>query len=172
MNSSLIVSVIGPDRPGLVQQLSSVVIDAGGNWEGSRLMQLGGHFTGMVQVGIPESALVAFQDSLKELEKKGLNVSVIHAGAPITANENGEKPVTIEVVGQDRPGIVASISSSLATLGVNVIELATDCRPAAWSGETHFFTTATVTLPAGVTLEELRQHLEEIADDLMVEFPG
>lgn len=172
MNASLIVSVIGPDRPGLVQELSSVVTDAGGNWEGSRLTQLGGHFAGMVQVVIPDSELAALQDSLKELESKGLTVSVIQSGAHASDSGDSGKPVTIEVVGQDRAGIVASISASLASLGVNVVELTTDCRPAAWSGETHFFTTATVSLPEGLELDELRQHLEAIADDLMVEFPG
>lgn len=170
MNVSLIVSVIGPDRPGLVQQLSSVVTDAGGNWEGSRLMQLGGHFAGMVQVVISEAKLDALKDSLSALEEKGLTVSVIHSGGlPVDSSESG-KAITIEVVGQDRSGIVASISEALATLGVNVIELATDCRAAAWSGETHFFTTATVSLPADLEPEALRAKIESIADDLMVEF--
>ncbi len=169
MNVSLIVSVIGPDRPGLVQQLSSVVTDAGGNWEGSRLTKLDGHFAGMVQVVIPEGKRDELKSALSALEEKGLTVSVIHSGkSGVTPSEAG-KTVTIEVVGQDRSGIVASISESLATLGVNVIELATDCRAAAWSGETHFFTTATVSLPLKLEPEALLRQIESISDDLMVE---
>ncbi len=170
MNTSLIISVIGPDRPGLIQELSSVVTSAGGNWEGSRLMQLAGQFAGMVQVVIPESRLSTLQDELSALEGKGLNVSVIHTDDSPSESPDHCALVNLEVVGQDRSGIVASISESLARLGVNVIELATDCKPAAWSGETHFFTHATVSLPVELSEEELRQHIESIADDLMVEF--
>ncbi|MDF1659724.1 MAG: hypothetical protein P1U58_19065 [Verrucomicrobiales bacterium] len=172
MNTSLIISVIGPDRPGLVQHLSSAVTASGGNWEGSRLMQLAGQFAGMVQVVIPESQLAALQSELSKLEERGLTVSVIHSGEELRGDETTGKLLTLEVVGQDRSGIVASISETLAGLGVNVTELATDCKPAAWSGETHFFTEATISLPASVSEEELREKIEAISDDLMVEFPG
>jgi glycine cleavage system regulatory protein len=171
MNTSLIISVIGPDRPGLIQQLSSVVTGSGGNWEGSRLMQLAGQFAGMVQVVIPEGNLPQLQADLAGLEEKGLTVSVIHSGELPTEASPGGKLISLEVVGQDRSGIVASISETLASLGVNVIELATDCKSAAWSGETHFFTEATISLPPSVDEETLRQKIESIADDLMVEFP-
>lgn len=171
MNVSLIISVIGPDRPGLIQQLSSVVTEAGGNWEGSRLMQLAGQFAGMVQVVIPQEKLAALERELPGLEQKGLTVSVIHTGDRAATASTEEKLLSMEVVGQDRPGIVAAISDTLAKLGVNVIELATDCKAAAWSGETHFFTEATVSLPASVDEESLRRGIEAIADDLMVEFP-
>ena len=172
MDTSLIISVIGPDRPGLIQQLSSVVTAAGGNWEGSRLMQLAGQFAGMVQVVLPDSHLAALESELSKLEEKGLTVSVIHAGEEPGGGEKTGKLLTLEVVGQDRAGIVASISETLASLGVNVIELATDCKPAAWSGETHFFTEATISLPESVSEETLREKIEAISDDLMVEFPG
>lgn len=171
MKLSLIVSVVGPDRPGLVQELSSVVTAAGGNWEGSRLTQLAGQFAGMVHVVLPKSQLPELEDQLSALQEKGLNVSVIHAGDEEAAMEESGKTIQLEVVGQDRSGIVAAISESLAELGVNVVELATDCKQAAWSGETHFFTEATVSLPPSLDEEDLRRQIESIADDLMVEFP-
>ncbi|MEM1441522.1 MAG: ACT domain-containing protein [Verrucomicrobiota bacterium] len=171
MKLSLIVSVVGPDRPGLVQELSAVVTEAGGNWEGSRLMQLAGQFAGMVQVVLPKDNLTELETKLSSLQEKGLTVSVIHASDETSGSEEAGKTIQLEVVGQDRSGIVAAISESLANLGVNVIELATDCKPAAWSGETHFFTEATVLLPPSLDEEDLRKQIESIADDLMVEFP-
>lgn len=171
MNLSLIVSVVGSDRPGLVRELSSVVTDAGGNWEGSRLVKLSGQFAGMVQVVLPKANLPDLESKLSSLKEKGLQVTVLHSDdIPAPESETG-KVISLEVVGQDRSGIVAAISEAIAKLGANVLELATDCKAAAWSGETHFFTHATVSLPTSLSEEDLQQQIESIADDLMVEFP-
>ncbi len=168
MQVSLIVSVIGPDRPGLVEQLSAAVTEAGGNWEGSRLVRLGGQFAGMVQVVLPEGQLNALESQLASLEEAGLKVTSVHSGEQ-TADTADGTAVNLEVVGQDRSGIVSTISKVLAETGVNVIELATDCRDAPMSGERLFHTTAKLGLPSSVDLADLKDRIEEIATDLMVE---
>ena len=168
MQVSLIVSVIGTARPGIVEQLSSAVTEAGGNWEGSRLVRLGGQFAGMVQVVLPESQLPALESQLSSLEAAGLKVTSVHSGDQ-TADASDGTAVNLEVVGQDRSGIVSTISKVLAEQGVNVIELATDCKNAPMSGERLFHTTAKLGLPASVDLADLRDSIEEIATDLMVE---
>lgn len=169
MKRSLIVSVIGPDRPGLVERLSHVVTAAGGNWEGSRLLQLAGQFAGMVQVVTEEADLPRLEDSLAALEAEGLHVSVVHSGGDPAATGEEGRPLTLEVVGQDRSGIVAAISETLAADGINVLELATDCRDAPWSGERLFHTTARLAAPESTDLDALRDRVESLAGDLMVE---
>lgn len=168
MQTTIIVSVIGPDRPGLIEQLSSVIVAASGNWEGSRMIRLAGQFSGMVQVVIAEEALPAFHEALAVLERSGLQTRVHRAGDDDTTSESGTA-LALEVVGQDRQGIVSAISGTLARLGVNVIELATDCSLAPWSGERLFKTEAKLILPAGLDADILRQEVEAIAPDLMVE---
>lgn len=168
MQTTIIVSVIGPDRPGLIEQLSSVIVAASGNWEGSRMIRLAGQFSGMVQVVIAEEALPAFHEALAVLEQSGLQTRVHHAGENETTPKSGTA-LSLEVVGQDRQGIVSAISGTLARLGVNVIELATDCIQAPWSGERLFKTEAGLVLPAGLDADILRQEVEAIAPDLMVE---
>lgn len=168
MQTTIIVSVIGPDRPGLIEQLSSVIVAASGNWEGSRMIRLAGQFSGMVQVVIAEEALPAFHEALAVLEQSGLQTRVHRAGDDDTTSEPGTA-LALEVVGQDRQGIVSAISGTLARLGVNVIELATDCSQAPWSGERLFKTEAKLILPAGLYADTLRQEVEAIAPDLMVE---
>ncbi len=169
MNVSLLVSVVGPDRPGLVEKVSRVVTSAGGNWEGSRLIQLGGQFAGIVQVVAPEETVSSLREKLEQLKEFGLTVSVIHSGDQPSKSEDKGFIFILEVFGQDRSGIVASISETLADENVNVIELATDCREAPWSGERIFHTTATVSVPENVDIEKLRESIEAIAGDLMVE---
>ena len=170
MQVSVIVHVIGPDRPGLVEQLSSVVRSASGNWEGSRLMKMGGQFSGMVQVIIENENLPELKSSLADLDSTGLRTSV----ADVTQSDEASLAESgtaydLEVVGQDRQGIVASISAALASLQVNVVELATDCSEAPWSGERLFKTNARLIVPDSVDSSDLLRHIEEIAGDLMVE---
>lgn len=169
MQVSLIISIVGPDRPGLVEQLSSAINSTEGNWEGSRMIQLAGQFAGIVQVVILEKDVPDLENKLAHLEKAGLKVSVVNAGEFGAFGESEGTTFVLEVVGQDRPGIVAAISKTLAEAGANVVELATDCSDAPWSGERLFKTHAAVVAPDGVTPEELRDRIEAIAIDLMVE---
>ena len=54
--TTLVITVLGPDRKGIVQDLARVVADAGGNWEESSLARMAGRFAGMVKVSVPSEA--------------------------------------------------------------------------------------------------------------------
>ncbi len=168
MQTTVILSVIGPDRPGLIDRLSSVVATAGGNWEGSRMLRLAGQFAGMVQVVLPEESLPALETALSELDGSGLQTRLHLAGIGTAESETGSI-FELEVMGQDRQGIVSAIAGTLARLGVNVLELATDCGAAPWSGERLFKTRALLHSPANLGESSLRESVEAIALDLMVE---
>jgi len=172
MQTSLIVSVIGPDRPGLIEELSAVIVAASGNWEGSRMLRLSGHFSGMVQVVIEEDALPGLSEALGVLEGSGLHTRIHRVDKVESAPDPGFC-YALEVVGQDRQGIISAISRTLAGLGVNVIELATDCSGAPWSGERLFKTNAKLICPPDLDGDQLRDAVEAIGLDLMVELkPG
>ncbi len=165
--TDLVLTLIGPDRPGLVESVASLVTEHGGNWLESRMSRLGGQFAGILRVEVPtdhERPLVA---ALKELESRGLTV-VVHADQP-KAPASPARQSVLEIVGQDRPGIVTEISHALASFGVNVEELQTECVSAAMSGETLFKARARLSLPESCNAAEVRQMLEKIAEDLIVE---
>src|SRR5687768_9303323 len=121
MNVPLVMTVIGPDRTGLVDKLAGIIAEHGGNWLESRLSHLGGQFAGMVRVHIPADKEQSLLRALNNIE--GLTVvAQPDRGAP----QGAAKASTIlEIVGQDRPGIVRQISNALARYGVNVEELNT-----------------------------------------------
>ncbi|MBT1136367.1 ACT domain-containing protein, partial [Pseudomonas sp. PAH14] len=79
------------------------------------------------------------------------------------------KPIAMELVGNDRPGIVRDITRLLAEQGVNVERLSTEVRPAPMSSEPLFHADALLALPLTLSLEDLQARLESLADDLMVE---
>lgn len=161
------MTIIGADRPGLVESVAALVAGHGGNWLESRMSRLGGQFAGILRVEVPAEQESSLTSVLRGLEERGLTV-VVHSdlSAPAAAST---RQSLLEIVGQDRPGIVRQISSALAAQGVNVEEIETECASAAMSGETLFKARARLGIPESCDVAQLRQALEKIAADLIVE---
>jgi len=167
MQSTLVMTIIGVDRPGLVESVASIVASHGGNWLESRMSRLGGQFAGILRVAVPSDREAALDAALKALAGKGISV-VTHSdktGAPTAKAELR----LLEIIGQDRPGIVQQITRALASHGVNVEELETECVSAAMSGETLFKAKAKVLVPPSANVGAIKTELEKIAADLIVE---
>lgn len=167
MQTPLVMTVIGQDRPGLVDAVAEIVARHGGNWLDSRMCQLGGKFAGIVRIHVPADQENAICQALKELEHSGLTV-VVHADRQ-SASPVPTRQAEFEIVGQDRPGIVRQISHALASQGVNVGELETECCSAPMTGEILFKARATVQIPDRCDMAKLRAELEKIAADLLVD---
>lgn len=165
-SASLVLTIIGPDRPGIVDAISHAVTSHGGNWEESRMARLASRFAGILAVSVDESRAAALTKALEALASHGLRVVVERDVPP------AEEPVNslvLELVGNDRPGIVREISHALAERGVNIEELDTECVPAAMSGQSLFKATARLNVPSSVSTADLRKLLERIGGDLMVD---
>jgi glycine cleavage system regulatory protein len=167
MVASLVMTVIGPDRPGLVQLLAASIADHGGNWLESRMCRLGGEFAGILKVEVPVERTQELLAALTLLESGGLRVSA-HEEKELGKTSDGAL-ATLQLVGQDRPGILRSVSGVLASHGVNVEELSSERVSAPMGGGTLFQANAVVSVPARVSLAAIRVDLEKIAADLMVD---
>lgn len=164
--ASLILTVIGPDRPGLVRTLAQSVAAHGGSWLESRMTRLGGQFAGIVLVEAPHALLA----DLRALESEGLRIVVQSAGAAEAAAglPAGER-LAVEVVGHDRPGIVRDVTRVLAEHGVNIEELTTGVVSGSFSGETLFRATALVRAPNAAAAAAIRTGLEFLGNEMMVD---
>jgi glycine cleavage system regulatory protein len=165
MQTTLVMTVIGPDRTGLVESVASLVTEHGGNWLESRMCRLGGEFAGIVRVVLPTAQRPALEVALGKLA--GLTI-VVHGDGPVQSTAPAVL-IALEVVGQDRPGIVREITRALSAQGINVEELATECISAPMSGEALFQARAKISVPVGVALDKLRQTLESGLAGLTVE---
>ncbi len=165
--TSLIVNMAGPDRPGLVEALSSAISSASGNWEGSRMAKLSGQFAGVVHVVVPDDQADLLRANLQAMASDGLLISISDDSGQAASEVTGES-VMLDVVGLDRTGIVSEISHVLTELGVNVEELLTECLSAPMSGERLFEASAIIVLPDGITEEQVQNRVEEIDQDLQV----
>lgn len=167
MKTSYIITFIGDDRPGLVEQLSSVIENNGGNWHESRLSQLGGKFAGLILVSLPADTGPALEADLGVLAASGLSVRVTPTSdkkAPVPGRD-----ITLTVLGPDRPGIVREISSALALRQINVLEMDSQVDSAAMSAEMIFRASIKAWTPEKTDLEDLANTLDEIANHMTLE---
>lgn len=165
--TSLVLTILGPDRPGLVESIARLVAAHDGNWLESRMAHLAGQFAGILRVEVDAAQAESLTQALAGLAQAGLE-TVVHPD-PAAAIPSNRPLVKLDLLGQDRPGIVRQISGVLAALGVNVEELNTECRAAAETGHPLFHAVADLRLPPDVSEEDLRIALENVAADLMVD---
>lgn len=165
--TSLVITILGRDQPGLVDSLAAIVADHGGNWVESRMAHLAGQFAGILRVEVEPAQAAAITMAIKNLAAQGLE-SMVCADPQLTKAMTGTI-AQLDVVGLDQSGIVRKISQVLAAKGVNVEELATECTAAPTTGQSLFHATAQLRLPQGLEIEVLRVALEQVAADLMVD---
>lgn len=163
----LVLTLIGPDRPGIVEAIAEPIARHGGNWLESRMAHLAGKFAGILRIEVAAAQEAALSAALRALEQDGLKLT-IEAG-PSVRTTAVARILVLELMGLDRPGIVREISGALADHGVNIEELVTDRTTAPMSGELLFRSRARVAFPPRADPEQLRRRLEELAADLMVQ---
>lgn len=167
--TTLVLTVIGDDRAGLVKALADVIADGGGNWERSHLSELAGKFAGIVVVTVPDDRADTLRESLAPLD--GLLDVTVHDGAGAAAASGAAAPrqVRLDILGDDRPGLVGSVSGILAKHDLSVADLASTTRDAPMAGGRLFDATVHVSVPEGADLAAVQTDLEALAHEIMVD---
>lgn len=166
--STLVLTVVGEDRVGLVRALAETVSTHGGSWQRSHLAELAGTFAGVVVVTVPDRqeeqlrAAVVLLDGL-------LEVSIRAAGIPSAPVEERRR-IRLELLGNDRPGIVAAVSGVFAEHGLGVVDLQTETRPAPMAGGTLFEAVAVLSVDSTEQLDAVRTSLEALTAEVLVDF--
>jgi glycine cleavage system regulatory protein len=163
----VVLTVLGDDRPGLVEALSDVIAAHGGNWLESRMARLAGKFAGVLRASVPESSAEALTSALQDLEARGLHLIVEWSTHDDAVQEY--RWLQMDLIGTDHPGIVRDISRCLATRGINIAELRTEYGSAPMTGEMLFKATAQLQVPLELAISDLQEHLESLAQTLMVD---
>jgi glycine cleavage system regulatory protein len=162
-----ILTLVGPDRPGLVNLLADRVRQRHGNWLTSRMIRLAGQFSGIVEVDLPSGKSDALLDDLDDLKEAGFALLLLDGGAPAPADTGTCWQISLQ--GNDRPGIVQEVSRAVASAQGNVEEWASQVVSAPMTGAPRFELEGLVRLPADADPESLRQALEDISSDLAVD---
>jgi methionyl-tRNA formyltransferase len=166
-STSLVVTVMGPDRPGIVRQLSDRAERFGANWAASRLANLAGEFAGMIHFEVPRENADALAEALRGLESAGLRLVIAKSdGAEAPAGLRG---VELELIGEDRPGIVSKLTRILAEAGASIEHIHTEIVGGDAAAKDTFKVEAHLLVPKAVSSDELRRKLEVVARELMVD---
>jgi methionyl-tRNA formyltransferase len=167
LTTSLVVTVIGRDRPGLVRHLSDCTHGFSVNWADSRMTHFAGQFAGMVHFQVSPEHADAFVEALHKLESAGLQVKVARNDAPPIAA--GKRMLKLELVGPDRPGIVRLLSANLAERGVSIEDLHTEIVSKTETEHHVFKVRALLVVPQSLADDTLRGVLENLASELMLD---
>ena len=167
MNTSIVLTVIAEDRPGIIQLVSNTLASHGGNWTRSSMSSLAGQFAGILETSVPEETSKDCLESLRALESEGLHI-VAHLSSEV-ASEVETQAFQLDLVGNDRPGIIHEITSLLVKHHVNVNDFETLVESASMGGADIFRVKATLMVPVSTDIDTLANDIENIANDLMVD---
>lgn len=165
MNKSLVISALGNDKPGIVNELSKAILDQGGNISESRMTVLGGEFAMMLLVTGNNECI---DNIISKLEETGQNLNLTLIAKETQSQESNDKrlPYQITVVSMDHPGIVHNISDFLSNRDLNIEEIETKTYPAAHTGTPMFSLDMTISVPADSSVRSLRDEFIIFCDDL------
>ncbi|MGH8820993.1 MAG: formyltransferase family protein [Rhodoferax sp.] len=167
LTTSLIVTVVGRDRPGIVRQISDCVQGTLVNWADSRMNHFAGHFAGTIHLQMAPKDAATVSAALQRLTSEGLQVQVARSDAPPLAF--GNRMLKVELSGPDRPGIIRELSASLAERSVSINDLHTEILHPAESDQHLFRVQALLVVPENLADGALRELLEKLASQMMMD---
>jgi methionyl-tRNA formyltransferase len=165
--TSLVVSIVGPDRHGIVSLLADRAQRFGANWAASRMTRLASEFAGTVHFEVPRENVDALETSLRQLESSGLQVVIARSdGASVPASQ---RSVELELVGDDRVGIVSNLTKILAERGISIESIHTEIIRSGLSGKQIFKIGAHLLVPAALSVDKLQHELSALAREMMLD---
>ncbi len=162
--SRVVISVIGHDRPGLVNDLAKLAADLNLSIEDSRMTVLGGEFAVLMSVAGGDLALQRLETKLDRLATE-LDLAWLLRRTGERADVEGRVPYTVSVTAMDHPGIVHKVASFFSSRDINIYNLDTVSERAAHTGTPIFSLVMEVELPPDVRIAELRDAFFYFCDD-------
>jgi glycine cleavage system transcriptional repressor len=169
MPKRFVLTLTGSDRIGLVEHVTELILDCGGDVQASRMARLGGEFAMLLLVAIPDAKTEQLSASMENLAGEGFKVSVTETEWGVAARRKDWLPYLIEVRGANHEGIIHEIAEHLSGQGINIESIDTNVVPAPMSGAPLFTMEAIVVAPPDLPKHKWQDQLEEVADRLNVD---
>jgi glycine cleavage system transcriptional repressor len=167
MPKSIVLTLTGHDKVGIVDSVTSVIAKRDGNVESSRMARLGGEFAMLMLISLPDNEFDNLEQDFQQLRKEGYQVALLQT-EDVSKKYAGWLPYEIEVTGADHEGIIHDISHHLAVQGINIESMDTSSTPAPMSGTPLFMMKGVVLVPPQLHYHVWSNALEEIGDKLNV----
>lgn len=165
----LALTIVGPDHAGMINKIADVVTAQTGNWLESHMANLAGQFAGIVLLEVTDEKVDALTKALNAIETADLKITIATASPLKKTATTSLRTLTMELLGQDHPGIVRDITRALSDQQISIEELETSTFSGSMSGETLFSATATLSVPDAISNDHLDTMLQQISNSLMVD---
>jgi glycine cleavage system transcriptional repressor len=166
MQTTFVLTLTGPDRIGIVDEVTGLLLERNGNVEVSRMARLGGEFAVLMLVSMPEARFAGLEEGLGRLTARGYKVTVAPARQTHAEGHPGWPAYRIEVHGADHEGIIHEVAHYLSGLGINIESVDSESAPAPTSGVPLFAMTARVVVPPGLAGTGWEAGLDEVGSRL------
>jgi glycine cleavage system transcriptional repressor len=167
----VVLTAVGADRPGLVDEVARYVLERGGNLEDSRMVNLHGQFAMMMLVAGSDDVIARLRDGLGALRRDShVRVELQAADLAQGAASAAAIPYRLNTWAMDHPGLVQSVAHLLSGLGVNIESADTSLRPAPYTNTPLFEMELVVAVPADLHVADLREALGRLCDELNIDW--
>jgi glycine cleavage system transcriptional repressor len=165
-----VLTAVGDDRPGLVDEVTRYITERGGNLEDSRMVNLRGQFAMMMLVAGSDEAMGRLHDGLGSL-RRGSSVHAELRPADAGAEQRSPAlPFRLNTWAMDHPGLMQSVSHLLGELGVNIESVDSSLRPAPYTNTPLFEMELVLAVPASTHVAELRERLGDLCDEMNIDW--
>jgi glycine cleavage system transcriptional repressor len=169
MQRNFVLTLTGPDRIGVVDNLTRLLLDHGGNVETSRMARLGGEFAILMLVSMPADQFAAMEKDLESLTAQGYTVTTTQTERTYAEAHPGWLPHRIEVHGADHEGIIQEVAHYLSQRGINIEAMDSETTPAPVSGVPLFLMTAHILVPPSLSGQGWEAGLKELGTQMNLE---
>ena len=169
MRTDVVLTLTGPDRIGIVEEVTRALLESGGNVGTSRMARLGGEFAILMLVSLPAEMRADLDAAFAPLVAQGYKVTVGECDPSPAAEHAGWLPYQVQVSGADHEGIVHEVAAQLARLGINIESAETCASEAPVSGSPLFTMTAQVAVPPSLAATDWIDALSAAGDDANVD---
>lgn len=165
MSKYLVITALGSDRPGIVNELARYINEHECNIEDSRMSVMGGEFAVMLLVSGNWNTIAKLKDQLPNLEDK-LGMTIVAKSTDTRHTSKKILPYAVEVISIDHPGIVNNLANFFSTRNINIEEMSTSSYAAAHTGTPMFSVHIEVGIPADMSISNLRETFMDFCDNL------
>jgi len=169
MRKQLVLTAVGRDRPGIVEEFTKLILHFDGNIEASRMVRLGGDMAMLVFVSAPEDRVFELRKAVDDLHYTKFDVLTRLSEVDDADDEPQEGRCTITVIGADHMGIINQVAQYLSEQGINLESMHTEVSAAPMSGTPLFTMSAEVVVPPRLAIDDLREAMEFIGDEMGID---
>ena len=151
MDTPIILTLTGSDRIGIVEEVTRILLNCGGNVEVSHMAHLASEFAILMLVALPDDQVLGLESDMQSLMAQGYKVTLTQASQTEAQAHPGWVSYRVELLGADQEGIVHEVAATMRQQGINIESMDMQVVSAPVSGSPLFNMKGVISVPPGLT---------------------